>query len=1710
MLSDISPSKTFAFTGGGVYPFPFPLQKADDLVVKYVGADGLVYTVDTGSYTVSTLYPENGGSINFTDAGYASSGQLLLQRVLLLEQGTDWVNNDDFSMSLLEKTQDRMVMMIQQVDTITSMASSWGAWRGEWVDGAIFKERDITVAPDGDWYACLVGHTATDFTADLALGYWVKALPVGEINDIYDAVVLMSSQVSTDKDTATTQAGIATTKAGIATTQAGIATTQAGIATTQANTATTQANTATTQAGIATVKAALADTKATFASNQADIATTQAGIATTQAGIATTQAGIATTKAGEADASATAAAASASMALNAVSLPNFAALTTETLLEGKRYSTLGRDVGGDGGHGTYLIVPGDVSVLHMSPLANEGTHTAVLQDRPVNVLQAGIKRDGVTESATIHNAIRSLFDTIIVPAGTYLYNGVQYVVGSESRIHRSGYTGAALNLFDIARDNPYAVWVETPDVTPLDNASSRKGYVCNIYAKGASHATGMRVNLYDYSTDGNMCTGHYCRTISAPGSNSRSNYHAEHRHANGTSIGFNVETQSYSTTGTIYGFQAHASWHADTHPITGLPQVQHPLMYGFYLRGQTENNWLYGFYAEDDAVNPDTGRVIQIDSDAEYAIRITGAYSNDIAIKINAGQRISLSGVNASTVKYDSETKRLLFEGGGAFSERVSFGLSSSPDIQVDGRLVDAPFPTLTDLTAATLIEGKRYSTLGKDAEGDGGHGDYLCIAGDFSDSHVNKLVNGGTHTAVIQNFNSIKQAGARVDGVTNDTLAINAAVDYAAANGIGRLDLTSGTILCNAINLIDKKVVLVGRGMDNTRLVWDGATPGDFILLQSSQTAATKLVGAGITDCEIDCNSVATIGIWIRSVNFCAINNIRIKNPTVWGMFFDCLDNSFIDGDGGPAGNNHNDIRNIRVDLYSTGGGIYAGSNGGQLATVGANTSLNLFENIYINIRGAGDGFVFGGSDNNTLMFLRTYRPPGATGRGLVFEADDGGKNDFARENQCYMVQTSDAGVFALAGDGTQPSDDNFVLFSFGNTGIVNQPVVEAGASLGVLSQRMMRGIGGKGMIFASASKGEADAASDIKQGLLDITTESQRIVNGSAKAVTITNGTAEWQWGLDTATGQLRFNRVAGVGYLRNQAPPTDIGAAVLKTETRTSNKTLIDSDSVLLLDATAGNRTFTIPLANSYGTSRTGMITLRRIDVSGNTVSIVPQGADTINGSGSVSLAPGAGATLLSNGVDAWYSDSGASGTYVTYDNITALKAATLVEGRIYSTKGYNTPGDGGHGDYLIVAGDSSDGYVNHLVNGGTATAVLQWQGELNAKQGGASGDGVTDDRLPLQAVFDISDNIYIPDGIYRSSGKISKEGHMWSIRGAGSGVTTLLFDVTTTDNLYFTNPAESMTRIHLKGISVTTTAGNKTAGASINFDGNIINADIDDIYIRHFWDAFYLNGVTTSYFDRIAYDQYGRTDGTRGRYGFNCQVTYNRMVDWHLKRVQGSGFRTGGLSCIDAHFFIVGADGIYLDDSHFFYADRAIMLTPSGAGHGVTLSSILVSNCYFDTTKTNHIYFTGTAPTAYKSIQFSNCLFRNSEEGNSVQFSQTGTVSNVKFTGCIFRGNYGSAIKDTVSGNTSHGLTVTGCTFDDNNKGNATISGDIVMRGTGAVISGNSFTGGGANGHAIRLLSSADNAVVTGNNAFYSLATSKIVDGGVGNSLTGNLE
>lgn len=160
-------------------------------------------------------------------------------------------------------------------------------------------------------------------------------------------------------------------------------------------------------------------------------------------------------------------------------------------------------------------------------------------------------------------------------------------------------------------------------------------------------------------------------------------------------------------------------------------------------------------------------------------------------------------------------------------------------------------------------------------------------------------------------------------------------------------------------------------------------------------------------------------------------------------------------------------------------------------------------------------------------------------------------------------------------------------------------------------------------------------------------------------ANNVIVETGTA-MQYGIAfTVTGtpamqfeyvEVRDNIIQGAAVAEYYDPTTvSVGDGVFipkssvaqKVRSTAASPTLDNGDATVLVNASGGNKTITLPLAASYGAGYTARVHIYRIDASGNTVTIQRQSTDTLNGGTSETLAAGTGKTYIGDGVSAWYS-------------------------------------------------------------------------------------------------------------------------------------------------------------------------------------------------------------------------------------------------------------------------------------------------------------------------------------------------------------------------------------------------------------------------------------------------------------------------------------
>lgn len=167
-----------------------------------------------------------------------------------------------------------------------------------------------------------------------------------------------------------------------------------------------------------------------------------------------------------------------------------------------------------------------------------------------------------------------------------------------------------------------------------------------------------------------------------------------------------------------------------------------------------------------------------------------------------------------------------------------------------------------------------------------------------------------------------------------------------------------------------------------------------------------------------------------------------------------------------------------------------------------------------------------------------------------------------------------------------------------------------------------------------------------------------------------------------------------------------------------------------------------------------------------------------------------------------------------------DLKTVSVAGIPDGSVFVTKGYYTENDGGQGTYVY---DSTSVAVD---NGGTVMAptvgagryLLLPAGDINVRQFGAKGDGVTDDSARIQAALDAakdpygtanvyavrSGEVYFPKGRYRIASTLTVHPGMRIV--GESQESTHIVPEASTDAFYCVTPdGSSSTMIRSYGFS-----------------------------------------------------------------------------------------------------------------------------------------------------------------------------------------------------------------------------------------------------------------------------------------------------------------
>lgn len=296
----------------------------------------------------------------------------------------------------------------------------------------------------------------------------------------------------------------------------------------------------------------------------------------------------------------------------------------------------------------------------------------------------------------------------------------------------------------------------------------------------------------------------------------------------------------------------------------------------------------------------------------------------------------------------------------------------------------------------------------------------------------------------------SVGSYGAVGDGTTNDTAAIQAAINaLPSAGGVVLFD-AAVYVVNGTLTITDKEcVLLLGKGAEHGALYSSsGPTKGTVLkrvsgagtlLSVGASTAAASSSGIGVESLTIDGNNLAATGLLITSVYGGLFKDLHIRNCTTVALDTTTVDLAGLEDTQACV------FERITIRQVESTGGI--GMRLGSAAAGLGNTSLNSLNDVLI-LHTNGVGLKMNDCDGNRLNGILVSRSGGGAGIGVELGAATHASSGHARNNMFTFLQPGAGGVTARSTGFTKPSQNNTVFsYSLGNSSAV--PAIEAGASL-------------------------------------------------------------------------------------------------------------------------------------------------------------------------------------------------------------------------------------------------------------------------------------------------------------------------------------------------------------------------------------------------------------------------------------------------------------------------------------------------------------------------------------------------------------------------------------------------------------------------------------------------------------------------------------
>lgn len=194
-----------------------------------------------------------------------------------------------------------------------------------------------------------------------------------------------------------------------------------------------------------------------------------------------------------------------------------------------------------------------------------------------------------------------------------------------------------------------------------------------------------------------------------------------------------------------------------------------------------------------------------------------------------------------------------------------------NPPFQVDARagMVESRARATAMIFSPTITT---IQTGGYYAAGDGGNAIYKRVGAQPAHAGKFQSLDGSWFEIAAGEVNP-KQFGAKWDGVTVDTVAIQACIDYAATT-FNSITLPGGTAMTGTLDLKLKYIKMVGAGLDVTILK---AVVGTGIVIDAFQNTDGQDLMFNLSDFTIDGNNSATTGIKIRYRHSAVLSSVKV-----------------------------------------------------------------------------------------------------------------------------------------------------------------------------------------------------------------------------------------------------------------------------------------------------------------------------------------------------------------------------------------------------------------------------------------------------------------------------------------------------------------------------------------------------------------------------------------------------------------------------------------------------------------------------------------------------------------------------------------------------------------------------------------------------------------------------------------------------------------